>query len=80
MEGTFMERYQNLSGSSGISGFEIGKDNIIIQFTNGSIYLYDYISPGIDAVEKMKVHAKSGSGLCTYINQHVRDHYAARLK
>ena len=75
-----MKRYRNLSGNSGISAFDTGADYIKVQFDDGSIYLYDYTISGIDTVEKMKMLARSGFGLCTYINTHVRDRYAAKLR
>ncbi|HET6256288.1 MAG TPA: hypothetical protein VFE32_19585 [Puia sp.] len=75
-----MERYRNFSGKSGVIAFEIGTDNIKVQFLDGSVYLYDYSSPGIEAVRTMKTLAKKGSGLSTFISTSVRDRYAARLK
>lgn len=67
-----MERYRNLSGSSGVTSFEIGPDLIIVQFQNDSRYMYDYIKPGRNHVQQMMVLAQRGRGLATYINKYVR--------
>jgi hypothetical protein len=74
-----MQRYKNLSGDSGVISYEIGKDFIKVQFADGSIYLYNYSSPGEDEVEVMKTLATSGSGLTTFINKYVRGNYAGKL-
>jgi hypothetical protein len=73
-----MERYANLHGNSGVVGFEIGSTFIRVEFHDGAIYRYDAEHPGAPHVERMKVLARTGSGLSTYISQHVRDDYAAR--
>jgi hypothetical protein len=44
-----------------------------------STYVYDYSRPGHTHVERTKNLARTGSGLGTYISQHVRDAYAERL-
>lgn len=66
-------------GNSGVSAFNIGPNFIIIQFKSGDRYLYNYVAPGRRHVEEMKKLAARNSGLATYINQHVRELYAARL-
>ena len=75
-----MKRYRATSGNAGVTAFWDGKDFIKIQFQDGSIYLYDYNVPGKEDVEEMKRLASLGKGLTTYINQHVRNRYATRLK
>jgi hypothetical protein len=44
------------------------------------VYLYTNKSAGTAAVAEMKALAKKGTGLTTYINQHVREHYQTKLK
>ena len=41
-----MKRYRNLGGDSGIVAYEDGEDFIRVQFSDGSIYLYNYTKPG----------------------------------
>ena len=55
-----MERYKNLGHDSGISGFEIGTDSIIIEFRQGGTYLYNYESAGESNIEQMKTLAVDG--------------------
>lgn len=42
-------------------------------------YLYNADRPGPEHVAAMRRLALSGDGLTTYVNQHVRENYAARL-
>jgi len=75
-----MEVYKNLGGSSGVSSYEIGDDNIIVEFSDGARYLYNYISPGRMDVEKMKALAVSGRGLNSFISRVIRKRFADRLR
>jgi hypothetical protein len=74
-----MERYRNLSGDAGVEAYEIRADAIVLRFRDGGTYLYDQRAPGGDHVAAMQQRARAGRGLTTYVNQHVRDNYAARL-
>ncbi|WP_018616601.1 hypothetical protein [Segetibacter koreensis] len=69
-----MENYKG-SESGGVAKYQIFDDAIILKFKDGRTYLYDYIKPGKEQVEKMKKLAVDGAGLTTYVNQHVRDNY-----
>ncbi|HVS52935.1 MAG TPA: hypothetical protein VHD62_11330 [Opitutaceae bacterium] len=64
---------------SGVSAYAEGKDYIVIQFKTGERYRYDARKPGRKHVAEMKSRAHRTSGLTTYINQHVRENYAAKL-
>ncbi len=75
-----MERYQDLSGDSGVYAFEIGDDSITVEFKGGATYLYNYASTGREYTEKMKVLALSGDGLNSYINKYVKNMYASKLR
>lgn len=69
-----MEKYRNLSGKSGVQGYEIGNDYIIIKFSGTSkVYTYSYRKAGRHDVEKMKYLASTGSGLNSYINQYMNN-------
>jgi len=74
-----MEQYKNLAGNPGVAQFEIGSDSITVMFQDGETYLYTYASAGEEHIENLKQLALGGIGLCTYINQHVREAYEARL-
>jgi hypothetical protein len=74
-----MQPYKNKSGDSGVVAYELSPEHIDIEFKDGKRYRYNYKTPGRDHVEAMKLLAKRGSGLATYINQHVRERFALRL-
>lgn len=75
-----MHRYGNRSGDAGVTGYEIGAHSITIQFRDGARYLYTDRSTGPHNIARMKMLAKAGRGLTTFINQHVRGSYASRLR
>ena len=68
-----------LNANSGVAAFRIHKNAIDVEFRDGKRYRYDGGSPGPVHVRAMMQRALRGSGLATYINQHVRDRYAVRL-
>lgn len=72
---SFMKRYRNLEGHSGVVAYEILPDAIAVKFTSGETYDYTYAAPGREHVENMKLLAEHGRGLSTYIAQFVRDDY-----
>ena len=70
------EHYKNLDGDSGVDSFEIGGDYIDVKFRDPSRsgalrYKYSYSRPGATYVERMKVLARQGSGLNSYIKLHI---------
>lgn len=75
-----MQRYRSANKDSGVIAFEIADDSISMQFRDGSIYLYTLESTGRKHISQMKALAKEGAGLTTYVNQHVRDKYEAKLR
>lgn len=75
-----MERYQNRGGDSGVVGFEIGDDSITIQFRDNSLYLYNSIHPGQVMVDHMKMLARAGQGLNSYISRTVRKNFYQKLR
>jgi hypothetical protein len=74
-----MEKYRNLNGDSGVNGFQLLNDGIIVQFNDGKSYLYNTSKPGTASVQRMIGLAQSGKGLNSYISRFVRKNYAARL-
>jgi hypothetical protein len=65
-----MKRYNNRDGKeSGVSGYEINPDSIVVAFKRGDTYLYTYSSAGQRAIEEMKKHAEAQKGLSTYISR-----------
>jgi len=77
---TKMTKYLNRSGNSGVYAYETESDQILVQFTDGSVYLYNYSVPGIDEVEHMKQLATSGLGLNSYIGRNIRKRYASKIR
>ena len=73
-----MQPYGN--ASSGVSAFELHDRAIDVAFRDGKRYRYDEIRPGAEHVAAMKRLAITGRGLATYINQHVRSDFAAKLR
>lgn len=70
--------YLNLSGKSGVAGFALLRDSVVVQFGNGDIVLYGPQHPGAEHVEHMKELAIAGHGLSSYIRRVVRDDYEAK--
>ena len=75
-----MQRYKNMHRNSGVVAFQLGHDYIDIEFRDGKRYRYTEAVPGQREVEAMKQLARSGQDLATFINQHVRDRFALRLR
>ncbi|HJU25048.1 MAG TPA: hypothetical protein VJ722_00090 [Rhodanobacteraceae bacterium] len=75
-----MERYRNLSGDSGVVAYEIRRGSIVVEFINGSVYLYTDASAGAGRIAEMKRRARAGRGLSTYISQVVHGDYARQLR
>lgn len=73
-----MERYRNVDGDSGVSAYEVGADFIRIQFSTGATYLYTDDSAGAANIEQMKILAREGNGLNSFINTRVRKLYARK--
>ena len=74
-----MQRYNNLSGQSGVLAYEIGEGSITIEFVGGERYLYTGHSAGAENIAKMQELARAGRGLSTFVSQHIRDRYARKL-
>lgn len=75
-----MQPYGNAHGDSGIRGFDIGADSITVEFSNGPIYRYTYVSAGTANIEEMKKLALQGSGLNGYINRYAKNAYQSCVR
>ena len=75
-----MERYLNRGGNSNVHSYEIGAGTIIVQFNDGSMYLYDSSAPGAGDVAQLQSLARAGLGLNSYIGRNVRKRYARKLR
>lgn len=75
-----MKTYANINGNSGVTAYKPGRQSIIVQFSNNTVYKYTYKSAGKAVVEKMKVLAEDGRGLSTYISLEVKDNYETKIK
>lgn len=72
--------YKSERPDAGVVSYEILGDAIILEFRDGRFrYLYDAVKPGAAHVDAMKRLALAGKGLTTYVSQHVRENYAARM-
>ena len=74
-----MQTYQNLSGKSTIESYEFGKQRMVVQYKNGSAYLYDQAASGTMNLMIMKELAEIGKGLHTYISRFVDDKFHTQL-
>lgn len=75
-----MEMYRNLGGNSGVANYELGSDSVTVQFNDGAVYLYNYVSAGRSNIETMRTLAIAGQGLNSFIMKYVRKSYAAKLR
>jgi hypothetical protein len=71
-----VDKYLNLGGNSSVEAYEIVEHSISVKFfkTNDT-YIYSYASTGKDDVERMKILAKQGEGLNSYIMKHAKNTY-----
>lgn len=74
-----MDHYKNLSGDSPVLGYEAGEDYLIVEFKHGGKYLYDNPHTGVKNIEEMKILAKRGSGLASFITREIKKNYACKL-
>ncbi len=75
-----MEPYRNIKGNSGVRAYEIGRDYITIEFSDGAVYRYTYASAGEENVERMKGLAEAGQGLNTFLSTNVMKLYERKEK
>lgn len=68
------EKYRNTQTNSGVTAFELHKEQISVLFDN-MVYIYTYPVTGRKHVDEMKRLAKKGKGLSTYISQNVKEKY-----
>jgi hypothetical protein len=77
---TTMKAYRDVKHTSNVSGYGAGKTWIIVQFKDGSMYLYTNKSCGTDQVREMKRLGALGEGLNSYINKTIKEGYAKKLR
>jgi len=70
-----MPLYENISGESNVSGYNIGPYFIQVMFSSGNVYRYSYDSAGQENVEEMKRLAIAGQGLGSFIQNNVKYDY-----
>ena len=75
-----MKKYENLSGESGVIGYEIEQGSITVYFRDGSIYSYTNTIPGPEDVIEMQRLAESGRGLNSFISRVVKKNYAKKIR
>ncbi|MFT3780694.1 MAG: hypothetical protein QM790_01675 [Nibricoccus sp.] len=74
------QKYDGAHDGSGVIAYAIGTDYIVLEFRDQEFYLYSHKKPGRQHVQALKRLAAEGSGLATYINQHVRANYELKLQ
>jgi hypothetical protein len=76
-----MKPYRNVSGDSGVVGYEVGRNYIRIRFKSNHDYTYEAGRVGRRHLTEMQKRAEAGQGLATYINAHpeVRDGFSRRI-
>ena len=65
-----------MGGNSNVKEYSIGQDYIDVVFGRGVCCRYSYRSAGIDKIEQMKMFARKGVGLNSYIMRYVSFFYA----
>ncbi len=75
-----MKRYQNLSGKSQVTMYELAKDVVTVRYANQEVYRYSNQSAGRENISKMKVLAQAGKGLETFINANVKEKFARKVR
>jgi hypothetical protein len=75
-----MKKYLNKEGHSGVTGYEINPEGILVEFNHDTVYLYTDESAGSKLIDIMKTLAKDGRGLSTYISREVKDNYKEKVK
>ena len=75
-----MQRYDDPDENSFVIGYEIFREAIRVHFRDGSVYLYNYFTPGSEKVEQLKRLAVIGGGLDAYIREHIRHRYATKIR
>lgn len=74
-----MEIYKNSGGNSGVNAYEILENSMVVEFSNGAIYLYTVESAGRSNIERMKALARSGKGLNSFIITRVKGNYLKKV-
>ncbi len=65
-----MKRYENKNGNSGVTHYEISAHAVTVKFKGKPPYIYSETKISKHHIDQLKVLAKLGKGLGTYINQH----------
>ena len=73
-----MEPYRSRIRKSGVTEFQPGDDWIKVRFHGAGVYLYTYRSTGRINVERMKVLARAGRGLSSFISRVVKDEFESK--
>jgi hypothetical protein len=75
-----VERYKNLGGDSNVVAYEIGREEITVQFGDGAIYLYDSQHTSPQNIVEMQRLALRGQGLNSFIGRVVKKGYAKKIR
>lgn len=75
-----LHRYASPGAHTGVSAYARLADAIVVEFRDGSLYLYNHDCPGRHHVDRMKALADDGAGLSSYISRRIGKRFAARLR
>jgi len=77
-----VKRYKNVSGDSGVRGYDPSDSSIDVKFKDKSIYTYNESDIGTKDFQKMQRAAEKGKGLATMISRdpEIRNGYSTRRK
>lgn len=68
------------NGKSGIKRYALGDEFIWVDFGGSNVYLFDYNITGQEAVEQMKLFARAGMKLTSFLNvSGVKNRYAKKV-
>ena len=73
-------KYKNLRGNSNVFRYALGYNSIIVEFKDGAKYEYTYRSTSKADVEQMKMFAKRGRRLNSYIGRVVKRRFARKWR
>ncbi len=71
--------YQPGNPNTGVLTYELLPNGLILEFRNHQRYLYTAERPGPTHLAELTRRALAGSGLSTYVSQHIGDLYARKL-
>lgn len=73
-----LQRYARRQGEFGVLRCAVGPRGIAVESVDGSSYFYDQERPGCAHVSEMKLPARAGEGLSSYVSRSVHDRHTGK--